>query len=416
MRKKTRIFTLIASLILFQSIFTVDVFATNGAELEEIQKERKEIEKNLSVQEQRINELYDELQALNEEVIRLDELLSEKQARVDEITYDIEVTIEEISTLQEEIEELKLSIEQRFDILKDRAASYQKSGGLVNYIEVLFGAKSFGDFISRLTAVNQIMDSDTSLMEELESDMELVESHQMTRMEKLDELNAMHAEQEEKLVSIEKEKREQEKAQEAVEAKQQELIAYVEELETEDSQLKSMEEKVLADIAEAAKKEREEREKRRLAAIEKQKAEEAKKEKQNGSKLVQVAKFEQKTSNAKSDSSKRSSNESAKNVKKEEKAESKSFTVTATAYTADCKGCSGVTSTGINLKDNPDAKVIAVDPDVIPLHSLVHVEGYGYAIAGDTGSAIRGNKIDVFLSSEKAAKNWGVRKVKVTIQ
>src|SRR5690606_1337600 len=220
-----------------------------------------------------------------------------------------------------------------------------------------------------------------------------------------------------KLVSIEKEKRVQENAQEAVEAKQQELIAYVEELETEDSQLKSMEEKVLADIAEAAKKEREEREKRRLAAIEKQKAEEAKKEKQkDGSKLVQVAKVEQKVSNAKSDSSKRSSNESAKNVKKEEKAESKSFTVTATAYTADCKGCSGVTSTGINLNDNPDAKVIAVDPDVIPLHSLVYVEGYGYAIAGDTGSAIRGNKIDVFLSSEKAAKNWGVRKVKVTIQ
>ena len=36
-------------------------------------------------------------------------------------------------------------------------------------------------------------------------------------------------------------------------------------------------------------------------------------------------------------------------------------------------------------------KVIAVDPSVIPLNSKVYVEGYGYAVAGDTGGAIEGN-------------------------
>src|SRR5699024_7233683 len=59
----------------------------------------------------------------------------------------------------------------------------------------------------------------------------------------------------------------------------------------------------------------------------------------------------------------------------------KTVTVTATAYTADCEGCSGVTSTGVDLNANPDAKVIAVDPSVIPLGSEVYVEGYGYATA-----------------------------------
>src|SRR5690606_25533069 len=59
----------------------------------------------------------------------------------------------------------------------------------------------------------------------------------------------------------------------------------------------------------------------------------------------------------------------------------KEFYVTATAYTASCNGCSGVTATGFNLRANPDAKVIAVDPSVIPLGSKVYVEGYGYAIA-----------------------------------
>ncbi|PFN79161.1 peptidoglycan-binding protein [Bacillus sp. AFS076308] len=94
---------------------------------------------------------------------------------------------------------------------------------------------------------------------------------------------------------------------------------------------------------------------------------------------------------------------------------SKEITVKATAYTASCEGCSGTTATGIDLKANPNAKVIAVDPSVIPLGSKVHVEGYGEAVAGDTGGAIKGNRIDIFIPSEHDAINFGVKQVKVTI-
>ncbi|MED3564383.1 3D domain-containing protein [Bacillus xiapuensis] len=89
--------------------------------------------------------------------------------------------------------------------------------------------------------------------------------------------------------------------------------------------------------------------------------------------------------------------------------------VKATAYTAKCKGCSGITATGINLKANPKAKVISVDPKIIPLGSKVYVEGYGYAVAGDTGGAIKGHRIDVFVPSKTKAVNWGRKQVNVTI-
>lgn len=91
------------------------------------------------------------------------------------------------------------------------------------------------------------------------------------------------------------------------------------------------------------------------------------------------------------------------------------MTVTATAYTGKCEGCSGVTSTGIDLNANPDEKVIAVDPDVIPLGTKVHVEGYGDAVAGDIGGAIKGDKIDVHLPTKEEANQWGVQTVEVTI-
>ncbi|MFF5401002.1 ubiquitin-like domain-containing protein [Peribacillus butanolivorans] len=93
----------------------------------------------------------------------------------------------------------------------------------------------------------------------------------------------------------------------------------------------------------------------------------------------------------------------------------KEIYVSSTAYTASCKGCSGVTSTGVDLKSNPDAKIIAVDPSVIPMGSKVYVEGYGYAVAADKGGAIKGNRIDVFFSSKNDAYRWGVKKVKVRV-
>jgi uncharacterized protein YabE (DUF348 family) len=91
------------------------------------------------------------------------------------------------------------------------------------------------------------------------------------------------------------------------------------------------------------------------------------------------------------------------------------FYVSSTAYTASCNGCSGYTATGINLKSNPNVKVIAVDPSVIPLGTKVYVEGYGYAVAADTGGAIKGNKIDVFFPSKSDAYRWGRKTIKVKI-
>ncbi|MEJ9151510.1 LysM peptidoglycan-binding domain-containing protein [Bacillus smithii] len=103
------------------------------------------------------------------------------------------------------------------------------------------------------------------------------------------------------------------------------------------------------------------------------------------------------------------------NTQPDNAAQGETFTMTATAYTANCGGCSGVTATGMNLKANPNAKVIAVDPSVIPLGTKVYVEGYGEAIAGDTGGSINGNRIDVFVPNEQQARNWGVRTVTVKV-
>ncbi|MFT8317767.1 MAG: peptidoglycan-binding protein [Sporolactobacillus sp.] len=91
------------------------------------------------------------------------------------------------------------------------------------------------------------------------------------------------------------------------------------------------------------------------------------------------------------------------------------FYANSTAYTAHCNGCSGKTATGINLIQNPNAKVVAVDPAVIPLGTKLYVEGYGYAVAADTGGAIKGRKIDLYFNDNSDALQWGRKTVKVKV-
>ena len=85
-----------------------------------------------------------------------------------------------------------------------------------------------------------------------------------------------------------------------------------------------------------------------------------------------------------------------------------SLRMRATAYTADYASTGkgpgdsgfGITASGTVAKRNKGSySSVAVDPRVIPLGTKLYVEGYGYAIAEDTGGAIKGNSIDLFFNS-----------------
>ena len=59
--------------------------------------------------------------------------------------------------------------------------------------------------------------------------------------------------------------------------------------------------------------------------------------------------------------------------------------------------------------------VVAVDPSVIPLGTHLYIEGYGYAVAGDTGGNIRGRRIDLCYNTYDEAISFGRQPVKVFI-
>ncbi|MES5852213.1 SH3 domain-containing protein [Bacillus cereus group sp. MG68] len=236
--------------------------------------------------------------------------------------------------------------------------------------------------------------------------------------------------------------KEEEKAQEIVKAKEEEKVQEIAKAKEEEKAreiAKTKEEEKAREIAKAKEEEKareiaktkEEEKAREIAkAKEEEKAREiAKTKEEEKAREIAKAKEEEKAREIAKTKEEEKAREIAK-AKEEERAKEASknniqsakreLTVVATAYTADPSengtyGGRVLTAMGHDLTANPNMRIIAVDPKVIPLGSKVWVEGYGEAIAGDTGSAIKGNRIDVLMGSKSKAMNWGRQTVKVKI-
>ncbi|WP_025729352.1 3D domain-containing protein [Atopobacter phocae] len=91
----------------------------------------------------------------------------------------------------------------------------------------------------------------------------------------------------------------------------------------------------------------------------------------------------------------------------------RTLTVEATAYSRNEPGLSNFTANGTDLSVNP--RVIAVDPNVIPLGSTVYIQGYGTYTAADTGGAIIGNRIDVHFENVNDTYTFGRQTLTLTI-
>ncbi|MEK4902564.1 cell wall-binding protein EntB [Bacillus sp. FSL R9-9834] len=235
--------------------------------------------------------------------------------------------------------------------------------------------------------------------------------------------------EEEKVQEVAKPK-EEEKVQEVAkpkeEAKVQEVVKPKEEAKVQEEAkaqeiAKAKEEAKAQEIAKA----KEEEKAREIAkAKEEAKAQEiAKAKEEEKAREIAKAKEEAKAreiAKAKEEAKAREAIKAKEESKNNTQSAKRELTVVATAYTADPSengtyGGRVLTAMGHDLTANPNMRIIAVDPKVIPLGSKVWVEGYGEAIAGDTGSAIKGNRIDVLMGSKSKAMNWGRQTVKVKI-
>ncbi|MGE7906098.1 murein hydrolase activator EnvC family protein [Peribacillus sp. NPDC094092] len=179
---------------------------------ESIQEKRSGVESNISETEKKIDNLQDKQMTAEDQIAALEAKIAESAKKIDAKNAEITQTKKEIEALKEEIKVLKERIAKRNEVLKERALSFQETGGDVNYLEVLFGSSSFGDLVDRVGAVATIAEADRDILKQHELDKKDLEEKQQAVETKLASLEVAKAE----LLEIQKQQKQQKQEKDAL--------------------------------------------------------------------------------------------------------------------------------------------------------------------------------------------------------
>jgi peptidoglycan hydrolase CwlO-like protein len=155
-----------------------------------VQEKKGEVNQNIQSKDQHITDVINKQKELEKQIMTLDAKINSTNDRIAEKEKKINDTTKDIEQLKAEIEVLKKKIAERNQLLKDRARAMQQQGGSANYLDVMLGAESFGDFLDRASAVNTLVNADREIMEEQKRDQDSLEKKQKQVEDKLEELRA----------------------------------------------------------------------------------------------------------------------------------------------------------------------------------------------------------------------------------
>ncbi|MCY7916080.1 NlpC/P60 family protein [Bacillus vallismortis] len=219
-------------------------FTSKTASAETLDEKKQNIESKQSEVASSIEAKEKELTALQENQSKIEKELKDINDKALDTSNEIEdkkeenaKTKEEIKKLKKEIKETEARIEKRNEILKKRVRSLQESGGSQGYIDVLLGSTSFGDFISRATAVSSIVDADKDLIKQQEQDKAKLEDSEADLNNKLKEVQAALAKLETMQKELDKQLDEKDKLFEEAKASQKKTADAISELKSEASEL-----------------------------------------------------------------------------------------------------------------------------------------------------------------------------------
>ena len=353
----------------------------------------------------KINESLKKYQTLDSEILELNSKIESLDIEIDKTTLKLKENNQAISDIKNQIEinesklkQIKEEIEKAQIVLDNRVRTMYKTNMSSNILVSVITSKNITDLFSMVQAISKILSTDKEILSDInnkKNELDLTIKNLNTKNSELATLKNII---EEDLKTVENKKSEQEKYLEQLNSEKESAFAIIEENE----KILISDSLTIANSSSASTSELQnaiDSLKSYIPLL-------------NSSKIINMARDG--ISNAESrinelnkpivDNSADIATGTIGNVVK-------TLTMESTAYYGH-----GTTALGLKPVRNPNGlSTIAVDPNVIPLGTKVYVSGYGLAIAADTGGAIKGNIIDVFLNSYEECYSWGRRQVTVQI-
>lgn len=305
--------------------------------------------------------------------------VNDKYAQVEDLKKQIADNQQLLEKTQQEIIDTQETIAKRKEVVAKRLQSIQVNNAADVDLKALFAAKNIGELLQRIYAMTLIQNFENEKFVSLNQ-----------AVDTLEDLNNKATQTQNKL--------QKDKA---------ELDVQVQQLDTKMANLRQQ----LADNKDALAKiaADKEVENQRIAAEKARQEREAK----EAAKQAQQAQSQTTTTNQSQSQTQVTTPSQPTAPSTSTSSGGRVMTMESTAYSYSEAGASYFTASGTDLRANPMA--IAVDPSVIPLGTLVEVQGYGVALALDTGGAIKGNIIDVHFPTRNQCIAWGRRMVQVRI-
>lgn len=374
--------------------------------LEAIQEQQEQKHQEISSLQKEVNTVLEEVSELSLKLAELDKDISEKEEDI------VQTEIEVLD--QEEV------VAARLEQARTRLQSLQLNETNQNMVLTIMEAESLADFFNRALVIIRLTDANNQQIVQAE--------------EEVQQLVDLQNQLEESQQNLEESRIEAVAQKEAFDEKISSLQALIKDNESE---LTALVEKEAAEVARIEEARREAREAVARAEAEREAEERAAEERATAQRAAARSTAERNaasnegttSSSSSSSSSKSSSSQSsqpaanpapakpdpapAKSEPANNQSSGRTMRVQATGYSTRQPSLSTHTATGIDLRVNP--RVIAVDPSIIPLGTMVEVEGMGVYIAGDTGGAIKGNIIDIHFQTVAEALQWGRRNVTIRI-
>lgn len=353
----------------------------------------------------KINESLKKYQTLDSEILELNSKIESLDIEIDKTTLKLKENNQAISDIKNQIEinesklkQTKEEIEKAQIVLDNRVRTMYKTNMSSNILVSVITSKNITDLFSRVQAISKILSTDKEILSDINNKKNELDLTIKNLNTKNSELSTLKNIIEEDLKTVENKKSEQEKYLEQLNSEKESAFAIIEENE----KILISDSLAIANSSSASTSELQnaiDSLKSYIPLL-------------NSSKIINMARDG--ISNAESrinelnkpivDNSADIATGTLGNVVK-------TLTMESTAYYGH-----GTTALGLKPVRNPNGlSTIAVDPNVIPLGTKVYVSGYGLAIAADTGGAIKGNIIDVFLNSYEECYSWGRRQVTVQI-
>ncbi|SHI97379.1 3D (Asp-Asp-Asp) domain-containing protein [Clostridium cavendishii DSM 21758] len=386
MKKKFLSFFIAVTLFISNSFIALSDEKSSNTE------EKKNISENVVIYKQldsKIKEYNSEIASLNTQI---EKLIKEKN----ETTEKVKKLKEKIKTTQENLNRSRNEIDKEQAILDTRICEIYKSGTYNNYLYVLVTSKNFSTVLANIKAISKIIEIDNKLIDKLNKDKDKLadEVDNLAKNEKdilklqfdiEKDIKDTKEKQERQNDLIERLNAEKENVAKIIKENEEILISHPIIIINNQS---STTEDIKASV-------------RNLKDLLPQLNTQSVKDTVNSAITSGISKLNSLNTNF----------NPSEPLVVDNKTFKATYQMVATAYYGD-----GTTAMGLKpVRVVGGLSTIAVDPKVIPLGSKVYIPEYGFAIASDTGGAIKGNIIDLFMDTESQCLNWGRRPVTLHI-